>query len=79
MKKVLTFILAGTIALCLASCDSMESDAKKVAKRAYEIEKVYESLDDRSNLSGSRESKEKKIRDYMEFAIGMLEKHGKDR
>jgi len=64
--------------LYLASCSSMESDAKKVAKRAYEIEKVYESMGDRSNLSGSRESKEKKIRDYAEFANKMLEKHGKD-
>ena len=81
MKKVklATLILAVIMALCLTSCSSMESDAKKVAKRAYEIEKVYESLGDRSNLSGSRESKEQKIREYMDFANKMLEKHGKDR
>ena len=78
MKKLL-IVLVATMALSLMSCNSMESDAKKVAKRAYEIEKVYESLNDRSNLSGSRESKEQKIRDYMEFANKMLEKHGKDR
>jgi len=57
----------------------MESDAKKVAKRGYEIQKVYESLNDRSNLSGSRESKEKKIKDYIEFASKMQAKYSKDR
>jgi hypothetical protein len=57
----------------------MESDARKVAKGAYKIEKVYKSLEDRSNLSGSRESKEKEIREYTEFANKMLEKYGKDR
>lgn len=79
MKKKLThFILAGAVALVLVSCSSMESDAKKVAKRAYEIEKVYKSLDDRSNLGGSRASKEKKINDYVGFALKMSEKYGKD-
>ena len=66
------------VVLCFVACSSMESDAKKVAKRAFEIEKVYESLNDRSNLSGTRESKEKKIQEYIEFANKMLEKHGKD-
>ena len=65
--------------MCLAACNSMESDAKKVAKRAHEIEKIYESLGDRSNFSASRESKEQKIREYIDFANKMLEKHGKDR
>jgi len=81
MKKVKLgiIILAGVMTFCLTACNSMESDAKKVAKRAYEIEKVYERLGDRSNLSGTRESKEQKIREYMDFANKMLEKHGKDR
>lgn len=50
-----------------------------MAKRAIEIEQVYKSLDDRSNLSGSRESKEQKFREYTEFANKMLEKYGQDR
>jgi ABC-type transporter Mla subunit MlaD len=56
----------------------MESDAKKVAKRAYEIEQVSKTLGDRSNIHGSLESREQQIREYMDYANKMLEKYGKD-
>lgn len=80
MKKSVIIILTGAMLFALTACgSSMESDAKKVAKRAIEIEQVYKSLDDRSNLSGSRESKEQKFREYTEFANKMLEKYGQDR
>ena len=76
MRRTLTFILAGTMALCLASCNSMENDAKKAAKRAYEIEKIYEKKWDTNNWTNADETK---IQDYLDFANKMLEKHGKDR
>jgi len=77
--KFVIMILVCAIMLSLVACNTMENDAKKLAKKAYEIEKVYASLNDRSNLSGSRKSKERKIKEYTDFANKMLEKHGKDK
>lgn len=74
--KLAAFILAGVMALSLVACNSMESDAKKVAKRAYEIEQIYSKKWDTSNFTRSDDNK---IREYMNFTNKMYEKHGKDR
>ncbi|MDR1056198.1 MAG: hypothetical protein LBL90_10375 [Prevotellaceae bacterium] len=76
MKKVITFILAGAMALGLASCNSMESDAKELVKRGYEIGKIYKVHDNSKSKFSS--SEEKKIRNYTEYVGKMLEKYGKD-
>jgi hypothetical protein len=79
MRRAVTILVLVATIFFMFSCNSMESDAKKLAKRAYEIEKVYESLNDRSNIHGSRASKEAKIKDYTKYANKMFEKHGKTR
>jgi predicted component of type VI protein secretion system len=38
--KLIMFVLAGAMALCLVACSSMESDAKKLAKMQYKLEFV---------------------------------------
>jgi|GEM_PF-6714633 len=69
MKRVLFFILAGAMALCLASCNSMESDAEKTAKNAYRAELQW---DGKINMS-VKEQKE-----IVEWSNKMLKKYGKD-
>ena len=63
----------------IVSCGSqMERDAKKMAKRVVEFEKVQQRFSNRSNLMGkpmSREELEKYNKEYMEYATSMLEKY----
>ena len=69
MKKILAIIFTVVLSLSLVSCDSMESDAKKVAKKSYEVQKSY----DNGGLSKSEE------KESIEFLNKMLEKYGKDK
>ena len=59
----------------------MERDAREVARRGHEIQPIIESLhnNDRSNLLGSIEYRERRVREYMEFANEMRRRHGADR
>jgi len=67
MKKLLAIILVGAMALCLTSCNSMESDAKKTAKNAYRAELQWD---------GKIEMSIQEQKEIVEWGNKMLEKYG---
>jgi len=50
MKKVAMMILASAMILCLTACNSMESDAKKLAKMHYDLEQIGNRVGSTSNI-----------------------------
>lgn len=65
-------ILAGVIMFTLASCSSMESDAKKLAKMHYELEQTGNSVGSRSNVYTQ------KAKEVFAFEMKTWEKYSKD-
>ncbi len=63
------------MAISFISCSSIESDAKKTAKKVNEINQINSHWNDQSNMYRSKESRELQIRENMDFANKMREKY----
>ena len=74
MKKFmkLLVILISMMAICLTSCNSIESDAKKLAKMHYELTRVGDNVGSTSNVY------KEKAKVLFEFETKAWEKYSKD-
>ena len=70
--KLVTIILAVAMALCLASCSSLEGDAKKLAKQHYELEQIGNNVGSRSNMYTG------KAKVVYQLELKMWEKYSKE-